>query len=254
MLKQVIHAVFFYNNKRKIGVFFLVLAFIGCVKNAGNTFSQEAILVESTDNVKKVAYLTFDDGPSMMTEVVLDTLKAERVTATFFIIGKQVTEDKVPVLKRMVEEGNLIGIHTYTHNYKEIYASADAYVDDAKRTAERIYEVTQIAPIYYRFPWGSANCYVSPICDDIINQMDKMGYVYYDWNVSADDSIGNPAKQKILANIRKDYRRYNEPVILLHDSSINENTVEILPEIIHELKEAGYEFSTVDKRSKPCQY
>lgn len=254
MLKKIIHAVFLYDNKRKAVTLLLVVAFIGCIKNDERLFSQEAVLVESTNTVEKVAFLTFDDGPSMMTETVLDTLKEEDITATFFMIGSQITEENEPILKRMVEEGHLIGIHTYTHKYKEIYASADAYIKDAEMTAERIYEVTGSEPIYYRFPWGSTNGYISPFCDEIISEMQKNGYIYYDWNVSADDSLGKPSKQKILNNIRKDYKKYNEPVILLHDSSININTAEVLHEIIDELKEEGYDFATIDKRSVPCQF
>ncbi len=254
MLKKIIHAVFLYDNKRKAVTLLLVIAFIGCIKNQDRLFSQDTVSVESTNTVHKVAFLTFDDGPSKMTEEILDILKEEEVNATFFMIGELITEDKEPLLRRMVEEGNLIGIHTYTHRVREIYASADAYIEDARKTADRICEVTGTEPAYYRFPWGSANCFISPFCDEIIVCMENDGYTYFDWNVSAEDSVGKPTTQKIIANIRKDYKKYKEPVILLHDSSINKNTAEALHNIIDELKAEGYEFATIDKRSKPCQF
>lgn len=254
MLKKLIHAVFLYDNKRKVMTILLVLAFIGCIKNDERLFSQETITVESTNTGKKIAFLTFDDGPSNMTEEVLDILKDEGVTATFFMIGSQITDETEPLLIRMEEEGHLIGMHTYTHKYKEIYASADAYIEDVEKTAQRIYEVTGNEPSYYRFPWGSSNGYISTFSSEIISQMQENGYTYFDWNVSGDDSVGKPSKQKILKNVQKDYKKYNEPVILLHDSSINQNTAEILGEIIEELKAQGYSFATIDKRSNPCQF
>lgn len=203
---------------------------------------------------EKVAYLTFDDGPSEHTEEVLAILDKEGVKATFFLIGFQITEDREELVKKMAEEGHLLGIHTYSHKSEEIYSSTDAYIVDAEKTAERIYEVTGKKPNIYRFPWGSINCYVSDICDDIIKEMSEKGYEYYDWNVSAEDSVGTPSKSSIIKNIKKDFGKYNQPVILMHDSAINEATVEALPEIIRMLKEEGYSFATVDQRYRPYHY
>lgn len=254
MLKKIIHAVFLYDGKRKLVTCFLALAFLGCVKNEALLFSEKTVPAGSSEVTEKVAFLTFDDGPSYITEKVLDTLKEEDVKATFFMIGEQITEDKEPLLKRMVEEGHLIGVHTYTHQVKEIYSSTDACIRDVRKTAERISEVTGSEPLYYRFPWGSANCFITSFCDELIDSMQKEGYIYFDWNVSAEDSVGKPSKQTIIRNVRKDYKKYQEPVILMHDSSINANTAEALTNIIEELKQDGYRFATIDKRSKPCQF
>lgn len=258
MLKKIIHAVFLYDGKRKLVTCFLAIAFLGCVKNAALVFSEGTVPAGSTgvaeEEADKVAFLTFDDGPSYVTEKVLDTLKEEDVKATFFMIGEQITEDKEPLLKRMVEEGHLIGVHTYTHEVKDIYSSTDACIEDVKKAADRIYEVTGSDPVYYRFPWGSANCFISSFCDELIDSMQREGYIYFDWNVSAEDSVGKPSKQTIIRNVRKDYKKYHEPVILLHDSSINENTASALKTIIEEMKDNGYRFATIDKRSKPYHF
>lgn len=254
MWRKIIHAVFFYNNWRKAATVLLILAFIGCVQNESHFLTKETVAVEGKAVAEKVAFLTFDDGPSEVTKMILDILKEEDITATFFVIGEQITEEREEILMRMAQEGHLIGVHTFTHQSKQIYASADSYILDAQKTAERIEEVTGVHPKYFRFPWGSVNCYITGFCDDIKKRMDEMGYTYFDWNVSAEDSIGEPTKESILKNVRKDYTKYNEPVILMHDSSINKLSAEVLSQIIHELKEAGYEFSTVDNRSKPYQY
>ncbi len=203
---------------------------------------------------EKVAYLTFDDGPSYLTEEILEILDKEGIEATFFLIGTQITEDKEALLRSMVAEGHLLGIHSYSHKSNEIYSSVDAYIEDAKKTADRICEVTGVRPTIYRFPWGSVNCYVSGICDDVIEEMNEAGYEYYDWNVSAEDSVGKPTKESILKNIKKDFGKYNEPVILMHDSAVNKATVEALPEIISMLKAEGYTFGTLEERKEACHY
>ena len=215
----------------------------------------EAIKEVFNENTEqKVAYLTFDDGPSILTKEVLDILEKEKIRATFFLIGCQITEEEEELLQEMVAKGHLLGVHTYSHKSGEIYSSVEAYVKDANKTADRIYEATGIRPTIYRFPWGSVNCYVSGICDDVIEEMKKEGYEYYDWNVSAEDSVGKPTKESILKNIKKDFGKYNEPVILMHDSAVNKATVEALPEVIAMLKEAGYTFETLDKREEACHY
>ena len=83
-----------------------------------------------TEHKKKIIYLTFDDGPSYkVTNKVLDILKENEVKATFFLIGNQI-KDKEDVVKRIYEEGNSIGLHTYTHNFKKIYCDEDKFIQE----------------------------------------------------------------------------------------------------------------------------
>lgn len=214
--------------------------------------------IESTMNQseskKKVAYLTFDDGPSNITREVLKVLKEKDVKATFFLIGNAIEGDMTDVVKQEILDGHVVGVHTYSHKKEDLYSSVESFMEDFDKTYKKIEEVTGVKPEIYRFPWGSVNCYVSNICDEIIKRMEERGFTYYDWNVSAEDSIGKPSKSSIFKNIRKDFKKFDEPVILMHDSSINKLTVEILPEIIDEIRAAGYEFGTLDNRSEPYQY
>lgn len=206
------------------------------------------------DDTPKKAFLTFDDGPSELTEQVLDILDEQDIHATFFLIGEQITKEREAVVRRMYEEGHEVGIHTYTHEPDEIYASAQAYVEDVLKTAKRIEEVTGKRPQYYRFPWGSANCYISSYRQDVIEELAGYGFQYVDWNVSGEDSVGNPSAWNIYARIKKDYNRYNEPVVLMHDSQSNKMTVQALPDIEALFSEGGYEFGTIKERSKPYQW
>ena len=106
----------------------------------------------------------------------------------------------------------------------------------------------------YRFPWGSSNGYLKPYRKEIIKRLALRGLSYCDWNVSGEDSVGHPVASQIIANVKANYSKYNEPVILLHDSAGNKATVEALPEIISMYKEAGYDFGTISQRSKIYQW
>lgn len=216
---------------------------------------ENAILKENAvAKEKKVVYLTFDDGPSKNTKKVLDVLKENEVHATFFLIGSSITDDKVEIVNRAISEGNAIGIHTYSHKQKEIYASANAYLEDFKKAYDKIYEVTGFKTKIFRFPWGSANNALGRIEKDVIYELEAEGFQYYDWNVSAEDSIGAPTADSILRNIKRNYNKYNEAVVLMHDSSVNKITPQILPEIIKLFRESGYEFDTLDHMEVPYQY
>jgi peptidoglycan/xylan/chitin deacetylase (PgdA/CDA1 family) len=202
---------------------------------------------------EKIAYLTFDDGPSENTFKVLDILEEMDIKATFFIVGSAIHEEEEDSLKRMVHEGHTIGIHTYSHLCKEIYCSVERFLEDFNLVYQQIYEITGERVNIYRFPWGSNNRYSKGIKESLMDEMERRGFSCYDWNVSAEDSIGKPTAYSILRNIKKDLKTQDQPIILMHDSSINDLTVKMLPEIIKILEEKGYKFETLDHR-EPYQF
>jgi peptidoglycan/xylan/chitin deacetylase (PgdA/CDA1 family) len=205
------------------------------------------------DKDKKIAYLTFDDGPSANTFEVLDILEEMDIKATFFIVGSAITDEGEDCLKRMVNEGHTIGIHTYSHRCNEIYCSVERFLDDFNTVYQQIYDITDERVNIYRFPWGSNNGYSKGIKDALIDEMERRGFTCYDWNVSADDSIGKPTPYSILHSIQKNLKRENYPIILMHDSKINDLTVQMLPEIIKMISDKGYVFDTLDNRD-PYQF
>lgn len=213
----------------------------------------EKLNPEATDKTKKIAYLTFDDGPSKNTTKILEILKEKNAVATFFVLGCTITEDGEEALKEMVEMGCAIGIHTYSHERKKIYSSVESYLEDFNKVYTQVYDITGERPQIFRFPWGSYNCYSKGIKKDLVTEMERRGFTYYDWNVSAEDSVGNPTEASIMRNILKDVKKYSAPVILMHDASVNKKTVEILPKVIDKLIELGYEFGTLEHR-EPCQF
>lgn len=205
------------------------------------------------NNNTKTAYLTFDDGPSPNTEEIIRILENEGACATFFLIGDQITENEVPVLKSLLEKGNEVGIHTYSHD-EHIYDSKMAFLKDFRLARKAIYDNLCIEPTIYRFPWGSTSKYVKPIKKEITARLALCGYQYEDWNVSAEDSVGRPGADTITANIRRDFAKHDDPVILMHDSAINKETVRALPGIIKMLRDAGYSFDVLSRRPEPFQY
>ncbi len=220
-------------------------------EQGGNAPDQEK---EEGETEKKVAYLTFDDGPSCLTSEYLAVLKEEKVPATFFLIGEQIEGELIAVVKQAKEDGHEIGVHTYCHDAGVIYESEESYIEDILKTKERIKEQCQIETSLFRFPWGSKNSYVEGFKDGVIEEMKKRGMEYVDWNVSGEDSVGCPSAESILANVRKDYKKYNNPVILLHDSASCRATLQALPWLLRELKQAGYSFATLSERKETCHF
>lgn len=213
----------------------------------------EKVSPEITSHTEKIAYLTFDDGPSDNTLKILEILKEKNAVATFFVLGSTMTKDGEEALKEMVENGCTVGVHTYSHKKDKIYSSVENFLDDFYKVYTQIYEITGEKVNIFRFPWGSYNSYSKAIKKDLVSEMERRGFTYYDWNVSAEDSVGKPTESSIMKNIMKDITRYKEPVILMHDSSSNDLTVKMLPQIIDKLIELGYSFDTLDHR-EPCQF
>jgi peptidoglycan/xylan/chitin deacetylase (PgdA/CDA1 family) len=245
-------------SKRRFYAAFCILLFLTGLfmekrlyQRAGEAASTAASVSVTEE---RIAYLTFDDGPSEVTREILKVLREENAKATFFLIGEQITEEKKELLSEMVKEGHELGIHTYSHKPDEIYQSADAFIEDVLKTAEKIEEAVGVKPRYVRFPWGSNNRYVKGMKAELVERLEQAGYTYFDWNVSGEDSIGTPDTATIYENVKKDALKYNQPVILLHDSATNQNTAKVLPEILKLYREAGYSFETVDKRERAYQY
>ena len=206
----------------------------------------------------KVVYLTFDDGPSATTESVLDTLKAEGVPATFFVMAADNNEEYLPLLERTVQEGHLIALHTCSHDYKSIYKSPDAYWDDLQKLREKLlpYVPADHEIKWLRFPGGSTNTVShryggSDIMKKLKADAESRGFTYVDWNVCAEDSLGgHPSASTIYNNIIREVGDKNTCVVLMHDTNATKNTAAALPDVIRWFKNAGYRFDTVDHLEK----
>ena len=179
---------------------------------------------------KKVA-ITFDDGPNPeYTERLLDGLKERNVKATFFLIGKEVKEYP-EIVKRISDEGHLIGNHTYEHvNLCEI--DCDQVKWQVEQTNDAIYEVTGERPMYIRPPYGCWN-----------KQMEEeTGMLEILWNVDPRDwdcKDSGVLIDRVLKQVQ------NDSIILFHDASAS--SVDAALSVVDILTERGYEFVGADE-------
>ncbi|PRR83204.1 polysaccharide deacetylase family protein [Clostridium vincentii] len=206
---------------------------------------------------KKVAYLTFDDGPSSSnTPAILDVLNNYGIKATFFVVGKEINsgEDAQRFLKRTVKEGHAIGNHTYAHDYSYLYPNRiinlSNFMADIEKTNESLRNVLgkDFSTRVIRFPGGywswEGRTEVRPT-------IDEKGYAIIDWNAlsgDAESSIPKNADQ-LVARTRQTIDdlgpNADSIVCLMHDTYGKEETVNALPRIIELFKEKGFEFKSI---------
>lgn len=201
-------------------------------ENSKISVKEESIVsaANQASNSMKVA-ITFDDGPSTVyTEILLDGLKERGVKATFFLTGREIQYSEA-VVKRMSEEGHIIGNHTYSHiDLKRTnYAQAK---EEIEKTNDCIRKITGKNPEYIRPPYGD--------WDDRLLVETDMAIVL--WSVDPEDWKDQNAK--IVANRVIKHTKPGD-IILLHD--IFKTSVEAALIIIDELQSKGYEFVTIDK-------
>lgn len=154
---------------------------------------------------EKIAYLTFDDGPSeKITPQILETLKNEDVKATFFLLGSRV-ELYPELVKREFEEGHYIANHGYSHVYTSVYASAQSVLDEYNKTEEKIREALQI-PEYsshlFRFPGGSEGGKYKKIKNDAKGLLEENNVAFINWNCLTNDSVGKPTYESIINDFK----------------------------------------------------
>lgn len=196
---------------------------------------EEESFSETEDGERKV-YLTFDDGPSSNTGRILDILAEYDVKATFFVVGKE-EERYQPLYKRIVEEGHTLAMHSYSHKYNEIYQSKESFVEDLTKLQEFLYDTTGVWCRYCRFPGGSSNTVSSVDMHELIEYLEEQDMSYFDWNVvSGDASSGYISPDAIVRNATANLQNLDEAIILMHDASDKNSTVEALPRLIEQIQ------------------
>ena len=194
---------------------------------------------ENTQTYQKKVYLTFDDGPSRNTDRILDILKEYDVKATFFVVGKM-DEASVRAYQRIVAEGHTLAMHSYSHKYNEIYESKENFIADLSALQEYLYQVTGIWPRFYRFPGGSSNTVSRVDMQELIAYVNEIGLTYFDWNIASGDAVsGQLSAENIVANCVSKIDSMDEGIILMHDATEKNTTVEALPKIITQIRDRG---------------
>lgn len=229
---------------------------------SGNKYTYDAKEVEEAlknnkkdIDGKKIAFLTFDDGPSTtVTPKVLKVLKENNVKATFFIVGSCLDETprSKELLKQIVLDGNAIGNHTYTHDYSHLYprrhVSAKNFMDEINKTEKSIQAVLgkDFHTRVIRFPGGHMSWKGTEQIDKI---MKDKNYAYIDWNSLTGDAEGRKkTPEQLYYHLKREVSENYKPdrlVVLMHDTYGKENTARALQNVITYLKSLGYEFKTL---------
>lgn len=207
------------------------------------------IAVDAKGTEEKIAYLTFDDGPTKeVTPKILDVLKEYDVKATFFMLGKMI-ERNGDLAKRVHDEGHLLANHSYSHSYADLYATSESFMAEIEKTNDLIRSIIGEEPFkLIRFPGGGYNAgsYAAEKQQYKL-VLQKNGYYFADWNSLNGDAEGAArSAEQLVARIRQTSGPKNI-VILMHDAATKKTTAEALPAILSYLKEQGYVFRRLDE-------
>lgn len=236
------------NVLRDVGTYELTYRVLDGSGNEG--IATRKVIVR--DNIKNSGvinngsiYLTFDDGPSSLTTGrILDILKEEGVSATFFVT----CNGPDSLIKRMYDEGHTVALHTASHNYSYIYSSVDNYFADLNRVRDRVKNITGNDSKIIRFPGGSSNTISRNYKVGIMTELSYLvlndGYRYFDWNVDAMDASSAKNSGDVYYNVTSNLYINRMNVVLMHD--IKSITVDALRNIIRFGKENGYSFNKID--------
>lgn len=207
----------------------------------------------SADASDMVLYLTFDDGPSENTDAVLDILDRYQIKATFFVVPDD-SQSCAARLRRIHDWGHTIGVHSKTHDYEVIYKDVESYLDDFFAAYQIVYRATGEYPMLFRFPGGSVNSYNCDTRAEIIEEMEQRDFVYFDWNISAEDAQSGITADQVYQNVISTLGKKRSGVILMHDSEGRDATMEALPRVIEALQARGFRFEKLSSSAAPVQF
>lgn len=208
---------------------------------------------------KKMAFLTFDDGPSTtVTPKILDILKQYNVKATFFLLGENVekNEKSKELVKREYNEGHAIGNHTYSHNRGNLLfpnhkVNVPVFMNDVNKNEKALKNVLgdDFNTRLLRLPGGymTRTYYKDPNLPELNAMLSKKNIFSVDWNVEIKDSAGksNKSSTELFHILKEQVGTKSKIVILMHDTYGKMQTADALPLIIEYLKDQGYEFGTI---------
>lgn len=194
---------------------------------------------------EKIAYLSFDDGPSpSVTPKILDILKEENIKATFFVIGKKV-EEHPEIVNRAYKEGHYIANHTYSHNNSILYKDANFFTSEIEKTDLAIGNaigINNYSSHVFRFPNGFMSNVYKDKKNEYVKLLPNMDYTYIDWNALNKDSEKKYTKKQLLDNLISSSKNKDTLVVLMHDTKDVSDSSTVLKDSINYLRSQGYTF------------
>lgn len=205
-------------------------------KNEIETIQYNEPIINYIDISKPMVALTFDDGPSIYTEEILETLKQYNSNATFFVLGNKIDAHNSTIIK-MYQNGNEIGNHSYNHRCLTKLSKIEQ-VEQINKTQELIKKYTNFTPIYLRPTYGSVNKALrnNTNLDIVLWNIDTRDWKYKDVNKIVDNALKNVKDGSI---------------ILMHDT--HKRTSDAVKIIIPKLIENGYQLVTISELKKAQQ-
>ncbi|WP_262177374.1 polysaccharide deacetylase family protein [Saccharococcus sp. Marseille-Q5394] len=198
----------------------------------------DIFFLQGPTDEKRVA-LTFDDGPDpRFSNDVLDVLKQYNVPATFFVLGSRAVANP-EIVKRMQNEGHVIGNHTYAHPNLVEESDLDTLEGEVTRTEDALNGIIGYRTKLFRPPYGF-------LYNELVEKLRDMDYYVIGWSVDSLDWQEDPP-EVIASNVLDII--HPGAIILMHDGAESggdrTNTIEALQQIIPTLQGQGYEFVTV---------
>lgn len=240
-------------NTNKEGVYTLTYS----VKDSNNNESSINRVVKVfkknnynlNEDISKVIYLTFDDGPGAYTEKLLNILNEYNVKVTFFVTGYD--SKYANLIKREYEEGHTVGLHSMSHNYAKIYVSEESFMEDLFSINEYVKKYTNVDSKIIRFPGGSSNTisrrYRNGIMSVLTKKVEDIGFRYFDWTISSGDAGSTKDTNQIIKNVTSAIKENKANVVLMHD--IKSYSVDAVESIIEYGLSNGYTFAPLTLNS-----
>ena len=191
------------------------------------------------DTREKVLYLTFDAGyENGCTEQVLDTLKKHQVNAAFFLVGNYI-ERNADLVRRMVEEGHIVGNHTMHHYDMSRLSGKETFSKELTDLEDLFRQTTgKELPKFYRPPQGVYS-------QDNLKMAKELGYKTVFWSLAYVDWLNDkqPTREEAFRKLLP--RTHNGAVVLLHSTS--KTNAEILDDLLTQWENLGYRFGTLEE-------
>jgi len=243
----------------------VIVCAVLCLFLFGSVFLFSFLEIEPSvpaSTVSATVYLTFDDGPSKNTAPLLEVLRKEDVKATFFVTAQN--PEYLDQIAAAHNDGHLIALHTYNHDFDEIYSTPEAFWDDIEKLDAVVLEQTGTHSNFLRFPGGSSNtvshrCGGKGFMKTLVSQCEERGFVYFDWNIDTKDAEGGKKSPQDIAlravrGIDELSGTDTDLIILMHDGSSNPHAADAAQILISQLRSEGYLFDTLDHLAEPVHH
>lgn len=212
----------------------ITVFFVWASADIGSGVYLKALCRKHTD--KPFVALTFDDGPdAVMTPRVLDTLDRYGVKATFFLVGEKVRKNP-DLVRRMVNEGHIIGNHTYTHSAMFPLSSRPSVRKEIADTQQVVEDIAGIKMRLFRPPFGVTN----PVIGATVREC---GLQTVGWSVRSLDTFERRGRMEVCNRIKR--KLHNGAVVLLHDRCKDADL--LLAHVLEEIKACNMQVVALDK-------